>query len=545
MGVRHRYGFEGGELLRTAQGHDGSSGQRRAVLTVPRGLIVSAVAVSGLVLAPDVPATVRFEQPTVVVERVGTVRSEQGIGVELASGAGRALVFSDTGTLKGLIAPALLVRGPGGRWTRPRRVSAGARVTGNAAGDVVVAGLTGSGAEVRFIRRGEVDGPVEQVPGTTRLHGAPGVGEDGSVALIGEDPGGAFTVHRRGPGGGWAAHPMNLAPAPAEGAFSRVLRALPEPDGTTRVLALLVVGSTYGLLHARVHPDGSLTEDDFAPVELHRSAVPFLAELGGRLPSALLPGGGALIAVPDMAGPARDATSFRLLAYARPAGGSWRRSVVTTQPFSYPPYIHVREFGAGVALGPDGTAAIAYGTPGAALYVRRAGAASWGKRIHLQALDTDAGSRAIPGLALAGSEVLAAWGANPFLIGARGNRWSIVERRLAAGPQTAAGSSWPTVLAGLGPVAVRSRPGPVGGRWARIQATVTLARGPAPIYVALDPCTPGCRRISDVPELAIRGRVGRNRVRFTRRLVPGRYRLRVYTPGPNAALTRSRQITVR
>jgi hypothetical protein len=338
---------------------------------------------------------------------------------------------------------------------------------------------------------------------------------------------------------------MNLAPAPAEGSFSRVLRALPEPDGTTRVLALLVVGATYGLLHARVQPDGSLTEHDLAPVELHRSGAPFLKDRGGRLPSALLPGGGALVAVPDMAGPARNATSFRLLAYSRPAGGGWRRSVVTTQRLSYPPYIHVREFGAGVALGPDGTAAVAYGTPGAALYVRRAGAANWGRRIHLQTLDTDAGDRAIPGLALAGSDVLTAWGANPFLIRARGNRWSIVERRLAAGPETAAGSSWPTVLAGVGPVGVRSRPGPVGGRRARIQTTVTLARGPAPIYVALDPCTPRCRRISDVPEFAVRGRVGRNQVRFTRYLVPGRYRLRVYTPGPSTALTRSRRFTVR
>ena len=359
--------------------------------------MVSVVAVSGLVLAPDVPAAVPFESPRVVVDRVGDVRGEQGIGVELASGAGRALVFTDTGSGDGYIAPKLMVRSQGGSWTRPRPVSAGARVTGNAAGDVVLAGSTSSGVELRFIRRGEVDGPVEQVPGTTRIHGAPGLAEDGSVALIGEDARGAFTVHRRGPDGTWAAHPMNLAPAPAEGSYARVLRALPEPDGATRVLALLVVGSTYGLLHARVQPDGSLTEHDLAPLELHRSAAPFLKDLGGRLPSALLPGGGALIAVPDVAGPARNAASFRLLAYARPAGGSWRRSVVTTQRLSYPPYIHIRGFGAGVALGPDGTAAVAYGTPGAALYVRRAGAANWGKRIHLQALDTDAGDRAIRG----------------------------------------------------------------------------------------------------------------------------------------------------
>ena len=308
-----------------------------------------------------------------------------------------------------------------------------------------------------------------------------------------------------------------------------------EPDGSTRVIALTGKALRFGLLHARVLADGALVERDETALDLAEIAMFGLARGGAaRVPLAMLPGGAAVVAVPDAVG----GRTFRLLAYTRAASGGWTRSVVRTQRFTYRRDLETQYLGAAVALDADGTAAVAYGSPWIEVYVRPAGAARWGRGIPLQAMDTDQGIFAAPGLALAGGQLRAVWGVNPFLLQRGGNRWSLVERELAVGPASAAGGVWPTVLASLAPVRAVRR-----GLLTRIVTSVGLARGPATVFVALDACTPRCAA-SPEPEHAIQGRVGRNAISFARRLVPGRYRLRVYTFGAIRVQERSRLVVV-
>jgi hypothetical protein len=212
--------------------------------------------------------------------------------------------------------------------------------------------------------------------------------------------------------------------------------------------------------------------------------------------------------------------------------------LVRERPQTYGGLRELQSFGAGGALDADGTAAVGYGAPWVGVFVRPAGSARWGRRITLQTLDSDQGYHSVPGIALAGGQLRAVWSANPYLIQRGGNHWRLVERTLAVGPASLAGGDWPTVLTGLTPVrAVRSGPR------TRLLASVRLARGPATVFVALEPCIQRCQHVSD-PEFAIQGRVGANAISFVRRLVPGRYRLRVYTFGPVRILERSRLVVV-
>jgi hypothetical protein len=500
----------------------------RKVVLVPVLAVAAPASAAG--------AAVPFEEPRMIVDRVGVVRTEQGLRVDLAPGAGRAALFEDTGAGGGYVRRQLVVRAADGAWTRPVRVLPDARIAGNAAGDVAVAGSTNDGVEVRFLARDAVAPAVESLPGAGELNGAPGLAEDGTLVLLTVLDGTA-TLRRRAPDGTWTATAVDGGALAGTDVAVTALGVLPEPDGSTRLIALTVRSRAIGLLHVRIQADGSLVERNETALDLAEVALFGLARGGaGRVPLAVLPGGAAVVVLPDAVG-SRPHT-FRLLAYTHSAGGGWTRSVVRTQTFTYRSDLETQNFGAAVALDADGTAVVAYGSPWIEVYVRPAGAARWGRGIPLQAMDSDQGIFAAPGLALASGQLRAAWGANPFLLQRGGNHWSLVERGLAVGPASAAGGDWPTVLASLAPVrAIRS------GLRTRIVTSVGLARGPATVFVALDACTPRCAA-SPEPEHAIQGRVGRNAISFARRLVPGRYRVRVYTFGAIRVQERSRLVVV-
>jgi hypothetical protein len=503
-------------------------------------ILVPALAVTAP--AADAGAAVPFEEPRSIVSRVGVARMEQGISVDLAGGAGRAALFEDTGAGGGYITRRLVIRAADGSWSRPIRVPEDARIAGNAAGDVAVTGTTASAVELRLLARDAAAPVVETLAGAGSPLGPPGLAEDGTLALV-MTSGDAVTLRRRAPDGTWTTLPLDLTPALGGGSDSgvavAVLGVLPEPDGSTRIAALTVaLQGGVRLLHVRVQADGSLAELDETPVALSEDGMFGLSRSVRRLRAALAPGGAIVAVVPDRGGSSASPT-LRLVAYTRAAAGGWTRSLVREQPQTYGGLQELQSFGVGVALDADGTAAVGYHAWRVGVFVRPAGSARWGRRITLQTLDTDQGYHSVPGIALAGGQLHAVWGANPYLIQRGGNEWRLVARTLAVGPASLAGGAWPTVLEGLAPVrAVRA------GLRTRLLTSVRLARGPATVFVALEPCTPRCQHVSD-PEVAIQGRVGANAINFVRRLVPGRYRLRVYTFGPVHILERSRLVVVR
>src|SRR6185436_8537982 len=126
-----------------------------------------------------------------------------------------------------------------------------------------------------------------------------GLAEDGTLALVTASDD-AITLRRRAPDGTWTTLPLDLTPAVGREVGVGVLGLLPEPDGSTRIAALIVAMQGLELLHVRVQADGSLADVDRTPLQLSEMAAFGLARGGARgVRAALAPGGAAVVVVPD------------------------------------------------------------------------------------------------------------------------------------------------------------------------------------------------------------------------------------------------------
>ena len=502
-----------------------------------RAVLASAAALA--VGAGPAAAVVPYEVPQTVRDRLGVVREEQTMRVELSPGTGRALLYADHGAGGGYITPRLVLRRVDGSWTAPERVNAGTRTGGNAGGDTVIAGTVGGAVRVGLIPRGsDAVAVAEPLPGVT-LEGAPGMAEDGTVGVAVRDAQGAIGLRRLAADGTWSALALDLQSLAPQSSVD-VLRVQPEPDGSTRLVALTSRANDWGLVHVRVLADGSVTEVDRAALALGKHAWLSLRRGPDVVPSVMVPGGAVLVV---LAASDRGGNALKVLAVTRAAGGGWSTSVVTTNRIALVTHA-MQHFGASAALDADGTAAVTYAGRVASVYVRPSGTARWGRAIPLASLDTDAGRFAVPGVALAGEVLRTAWGASPFLIAPRGNQWRIVERTLAPDPASVTGGQWPTALAAVGPVRA-THTGPFAYR---LQVSVRLRAGPSVVFFALDRCAPSCGPRyggGAPPDHAIHGRVGANAVSWRMRTGSGRYRLRVYVPGPDGVIQLVRFVTLR